>query len=345
MLIFLGAVYRDWGAAVHSAYSGARSSDVLVGCESSVALENDHVAILMCTYNGGAFLRAQLDSISSQSHGDWSLHVSDDGSTDGTHELLRSFQHLQGAHRVHLYAGPGIGFVANFLSLTCREGIHAQFFAWSDQDDVWHEDKLQVALKWLRRVPAERPALYCGRTQIVCEAGAHRTFSPRFTFAPHFRNALVQSIAGGNTMVFNLSARALLVEAGWHVAVPSHDWWCYQLVCGAEGEVRYDPRPWLMYRQHAGNIIGSNTGLNNQLKRCRMLLEGKLRGWNTQNICALEKMQHRFDEKHRRSLALFKAARQQRLPWRLLNLLRARLYRQTLMGNIGLFAAALLKKI
>lgn len=299
----------------------------------------------MCTYNGGAFLQAQLDSFFRQSHTDWSLHVSDDGSTDGTHELLRCFQKRLGAHRVHLYTGPGIGFVANFLSLTCREGIHGQFFAWSDQDDVWHQNKLQVALEWLRSVPAERPALYCGRTQIVCEAGVHRTFSPKFTFTPHFRNALVQSIAGGNTMVFNLSVKALMIEAGWHVVVPSHDWWCYQLVCGTDGEVRYDPRPWLMYRQHAGNIIGSNTGLYNQWKRCRMLLAGQLCEWSTQNIRALETMQHRFDPKHRRTLALFKASRQQRLPWRLLNFFRARLYRQTLMGNIGLFAAALLRKI
>lgn len=305
----------------------------------------EHIAILMCTYNGGAFLQSQLDSIARQSHKNWSLFVSDDGSGDQTHHLLRGFQSAQGVGRVHLLAGPGQGFVHNFLSLTCRMNAAADFFAWSDQDDIWCENKLKVAVAWLRSVPVTTPALYCGRTQVVSEDCVNRSLSPKFIFAPNFRNALVQCIAGGNTMVFNSAARALILEAGCEVKVPSHDWWCYQLISAAGGIVRYDPTPQVLYRQHGGNVIGSNMGIRSRLLRIGMLWEGRWRSWNTWNIEALENMAHRIVEPNAKTLRHFKRAREQRLPLRFISLLRAGVYRQTVFGNLGLVIATLFKKI
>jgi hypothetical protein len=55
-----------------------------------------------------------------------------------------------------------------------------------------------------------------------------------FVFPPSFRNALVQSIAGGNTMVFNVALKRLIENAG-PLDVPSHDWWVYILVTGSGG--------------------------------------------------------------------------------------------------------------
>lgn len=303
------------------------------------------VAILMCTHNGDSFLAEQLSSIERQSYTNWTLTVSDDESKDGTLELLRSFSESWGGERLRVLAGPGRGFVANFLSLTCRADIEADFFAWSDQDDVWDEDKIQVALTWLKTVPEHIPALYCGRTRLVSEFGRAVGYSPLFCHPPSFSNALVQSIAGGNTMVFNHAARELLCEAGADLNIPSHDWWAYQLITGVGGVVCYDPEPKMQYRQHDENLIGSNSSWAARLVRLRMVFQGRFFEWNEQNINALEAMQHRLCEKHKVTFVLFKDARRQTLLKRLLGMRLAGLYRQTFLGNLGLVLAALLKKI
>lgn len=303
------------------------------------------VAILMCTYNGAAFLSQQLDSFELQSYQNWSLYVSDDGSKDRTRAVLKSYAELWGSRKLSLVDGPQAGFVRNFLSLTCRPDIDADYFAWSDQDDIWGADKLQVAVDWLRTVPAAVPAVYCGRTQLICEAGVHLGLSPFFPLPPHFKNALVQNIGGGNTMVFNKAARALIMEAGSDLEVPSHDWWCYQLITGVGGVVHYDPQPRVFYRQHDDNVVGSNSDWRARLQRLAMVFRGRFYEWNAQNICALELMSHRLRADHRNTLALFKAARRQRLPTRVAKMLKAGLYRQTFLGNLGLVLATLLKKI
>ena len=299
----------------------------------------------MCTYNGESFLADQINSIERQTYPNWTLTVSDDDSQDGTLALLQAYGDRWGNERLKVISGPKRGFVANFLSLTCRADIEGEFFAWADQDDIWSEDKLQVALDWLQTIPAQTPALYCGRTQLVSESGAPMGHSPRFSLPPHFANALVQSIAGGNTMVFNQAARELLREAGADLNVPSHDWWAYQLITGAGGVVCYDPEPKMQYRQHDENLIGSNSSWAARLTRLRMVFQGRFYEWNEQNIQALETMQHRLCEKHQVTLAHFKGARGQTFFRRILGMRSAGLYRQTLLGNLGLILATLLKKI
>lgn len=303
------------------------------------------VAILMCTYNGELFLAEQLASFQRQTHRTWTVYASDDGSQDGTLDLLQTSSIQWGAGRLQIVVGPRRGFVANFLSLTCRADVKADFFAWADQDDVWKEDKLQKAIGWLNSIPEHIPALYCGRTELISESGVSFGYSPKFRLAPHFSNALVQNIGGGNTMVFNQAARALLQEAGDNLTVPSHDWWAYQLVSGAGGCVHYDPVPTVLYRQHSENLVGTNSSWFARFKRLRMAFQGGFYEWNTQNIRALETMRHRLSQEHQAKLAQFKAARGQKFFRRILGFQRAGLYRQTLYGNLGLIFATLLKKI
>lgn len=304
-----------------------------------------NVAILMCTYNGASFLAEQLDSLERQTYRNWTLYVSDDGSQDNTLDILQTFRIKMGADRVHVSKGPKRGFVANFLSLACQADIEADFFAWSDQDDIWRDAKLETALTWLEGVPDSIPALYCGRTELIGESGVSSGYSPRFSLPPHFSNALVQSIAGGNTMVFNRAARDLLLEAGDRVDVPCHDWWAYLLVSGAGGEVHYDPKPMLLYRQHQDNLIGGNSGWSARLKRLPLIFQGRFCRWNDQTINALEAMYHRLSPEHQVTLARFKDARSRKLFSRILGFQRAGIYRQTLFGNLGLILVVLLKKI
>src|SRR4030081_2408117 len=175
---------------------------VLAQSLSFQAADSPLVAVLMGTWNGERYLPEQLQTFIDPTHSNWSLHVSDDGSTPPAWDIVRRF--CEGRHHpVTLRRGPGCGFSRNFMSLVCAPDIAGDYFAFSDQDDIWNKDKLERALGWLTAIPPEVPALYCSRTEIVDIAGRRLGHSPLFTKPPGFSNAVVQNIGGGNTMVFN----------------------------------------------------------------------------------------------------------------------------------------------
>ena len=298
------------------------------------------VAVLLGTLNGAEFLGEQLESIERQSATCWQLVVSDDGSQDGTQECLSAFRHRAGEDRVSITSGPGRGYVANFLSLVQRP-TNADYFAFADQDDVWDADKLQRAVCFLSSLPPDRPALYCSRTRLIDEQGRPAGLSARFTRPPGFANALIQNIAGGNTMVFNRAARELLVAFG-DVDVVSHDWWVYLVISACGGEIFYDPEPSLDYRQHRGNQIGSSQHLSDRWNRLLLGLRGRKRDWNARHIAALNQMSTLLTDDSRRVLSEFCHARHAGLWGRIIGMRRAGVYAQSVPGNIGLFVATIL---
>lgn len=306
---------------------------------------SQHVAILLCTYQGEKYLAAQLDSFAAQTYPSWKLWVSDDGSTDATLDQLRAFAERHQPGQVTLQAGPRKGFVKNFMSLICEPTLHADYYALSDQDDIWHPDKLERAVKWLRDVPQGQPALYCTRTELIDGAGQPIGFSPLFTRPPAFANALMQNVAGGNTMVMNNAARDLLVEAGADIDVVAHDWWIYIVVSACGGRVHYDSEPSLRYRQHGDNLIGANAGLSARLLRIKMLFEGHLKMWTDQHIQALSPLLPKLTPANLAIYDRFISARQRSLLPRVVGIKCSGVYRQTLLGNLGLLAAALTNRI
>ena len=303
------------------------------------------VAILLCTLRGHDYLRQQLDSIVGQTHRSWSIWASDDGSDQSTHTILDEYQARLGISRFNILRGPAQGFAANFLSLACNTSIGADYYAYADQDDIWESDKLTLALLWLEGLPADVAALYCARTRKVDVDNQELGLSELWTQPPGFANALVQSIASGNTMVFNRAARDLLAVAGPKIEVAAHDWWTYQLVSGSGGCVFYDGKPTVRYRQHRDNLIGTNGTWSARLQRARMLLRGRFRNWNQINLAALEAMRAHLTAENKKRLDDFSKARQGRLLARLAAFRRSGVYRQTQLGNLGLVAALILKKL
>lgn len=303
------------------------------------------IAILLCTYNGEEFLAEQLDSYEIQTHKNWVLIVSDDGSTDATLQILQKYQAKWPLGKMTIRKGPQKGFCQNFLSLACHPDIQASYYAFSDQDDVWLPEKLTAALQIIiANQNIYVPFMYCGRTQYVSDQLKPCGISPLFIFPPSFRNALVQSLAGGNTMVFNLAAKLLIEKAG-PVNVPSHDWWVYQIISGVEGDVFYDSVPYLWYRQHHGALVGGNNSFSAKVERVMMLWQGRFQYWNTQNIAALKEVSHLLVKNHQEILRLFESLRNARLKDRFRLMEICGLYRQTRRGTFSLFLAALFKKI
>lgn len=312
-------------------------------CSDDTSRSTTTVAVLLCSYNGDKFLEEQLESIARQQGAQVHIHVSDDGSTDQTQHLLNRFRERWGAGQLSIRHGPGRGYVANFLSLICSP-IEADYFAYADQDDIWDPDKLPRAIAALASVPFDQPAIYCSRTRLVNDAGKFIGLSPLFKRPPVFANSLIHNVGGGNTMVLNRSARDLLRAAG-AVDVASHDWWTYILVAGSGGTILYDPHPSMCYRQHEGNLIGSNMSWGDRLNRFYLALRGRNRAWNTKNMMALQENRAFLTRNNQEILDEFCRARDARLFPRLLGMWRSGVHTQSVGGNLALIVATFLKKL
>ena len=304
------------------------------------------VAIILGYFDGQSFIGEQLQSIIEQTHSALHIYLRDDKSEprfsfDGLRLDQNSLSKMSVCVRPH-----NIGFTNNFLNALASISDEFEYFAFSDQDDVWHEDKLEKAIAALENGPSEQPALYCARTEIVDATSEHTLgYSPLFDKPPSFANALVQNIGGGNTMVFNRAARDLILEATQDVTVVSHDWWCYQVVAGAGGHVIYDSEPCLKYRQHDHNLVGANTSWRARFLRIRGLLRGRFREWNDINLAALSAHSHLLTKSNQQVLDDFVEARQSSLIKRLFLFKRSGIYRQTLFGNLGLLLGVFLNKV
>jgi glycosyltransferase involved in cell wall biosynthesis len=303
------------------------------------------IAILMCTYNGAAFLHQQLDSFAAQTFTNWVLYVSDDASTDATQEILAGYQLRWGADRLVIFNGPCAGFAENFISLIQRPEIEGEYFAFSDQDDIWFTSKLERSLSRLVAIDGKVPAVYCSRTRLIDAAGSVIGVSPLFPKPPSFQNALVQSIAGANTMLINQAARDLLCKLPKQPSLVAHDWLTYLLVTGCGGTAIYDSDPTLDYRQHDGNLIGANATFADRISRLQGMLSGRFAAWNDANSSVLKEMEPLLSTESRKIFASFEAGRRGNLWRRVVELRNAGVYRQTPQGNLSLFLAACLGRV
>lgn len=323
-----------------------RGSDKLPA-PSQGATDHLHVAILMGCYNGGRYLQEQLDSFESQTHTNWTLWVSDDGSTDDSFAILERYKQRWGADKLRVVTGPKQGFARNFLSLACRDEIQADYYCYSDQDDIWVPGKLERALKVVAARDVDHIAhLYCARTLLVDNDRRPLGYSPMFTREPSFQNALVQNVGGGNTMVFNREARDVVARAGFDLDVVAHDWWTYIAITAAGGDVVYDPKPALLYRQHGENLIGANISFAARIGRVRLLFKGQWRNWNAANERALARIDDALPPAMRKTKDAFERARSApSIAERFKGYQESGVYRQTTFGNLALILALLFKKI
>lgn len=241
--------------------------------------------------------------------------------------------------------GPQKGFAQNFMSLIRNMEIICQSYAFSDQDDIWLPDKLARSLSSLANKNNEIPILYCSRTKLIDKQGRHIGFTPSFQRRPSFKNALVQSIAGANTMMINETARQLLRQTPEQAQIVAHDWLTYLVVSSCGGIVVYDPVPTLLYRQHEENLIGANSGIFSRFSRIYKMLGGRFRAWNEKNIDLMNNYLPDMTTESIQSLTEFKKMRDDNFFKRVKALRNSGVYRQTLAGNLSLYLAVILKQV
>lgn len=306
--------------------------------------KKDICAVLLASYNGEEFIAEQLKFIHMQDIPDVKIFISDDGSVDKTRQVIEEQVALWSNDSIHVRLGPQKGYASNFMSILSAPDIEADYFAFADQDDIWERDKLSRAIAQLKKIAPDIPALYGSRSRLIDSKGKEIGFSPLFKKKLSFQNALVQCFAGGNTMVMNKAARNLLMQTAT-ASVFAHDWWAYLLITGAGGHVFYDPHPTIRYRQHVNNTLGRNNNWTGRKYRIRLLFQGGFREWNTLNSAGLKQYCYLLTPKNQQVMDIFFTSRNKGLRARLFGLWKSGVYRQTFMGNVGLFVAALFKKL
>ncbi|MGN0482393.1 MAG: glycosyltransferase family 2 protein [Lachnospiraceae bacterium] len=208
------------------------------------------VKVLLSAYNGEAYIAQQIDSILAQTYPNVELYVRDDGSTDGTLQVLTPYEDRG---QIHLERGKNLGFAKSFFTLIEHCG-DADYFAFSDQDDVWFPDKLKMAVEKLEQTDETKPVLYFSNFDYydgdLNFLYHHDAKQPKISF----RNSLVDCASLGFNSVFNRTAREMTIEKMPQKST-GHDWWMYML-CSGLGEVVYDSRPTVKYRRHEENVSG-----------------------------------------------------------------------------------------
>ena len=208
------------------------------------------VQVLLSTYNGEKYLKEQIDSILAQTGVEVHLLVRDDGSKDGTLEILKQYKDIE------IVEAHNVGATRSFFELIKLAGNY-DFYAFADQDDVWDADKLSIAIERLSKY--ERPAIYSGNTRLV---DGELNFIKNETLKPitTLGSALVKNYVTGCTAVFNAELmKYLKMYEPMHA--PFHDWWV-NLVCLSVGGVSiYDYEPHMNYRQHGNNVVSGNDNL------------------------------------------------------------------------------------
>ncbi|MDB5861447.1 MAG: hypothetical protein JWQ76_5136 [Ramlibacter sp.] len=310
------------------------------------------VHVLLATYNGARHVAQQWASIEAQEGVRVVLHVADDASTDGTPQLLEQLAARRSGAVIDvqwLHAPPRRSATGSFMLLLAQAVERFPDLAWlafSDQDDIWLPAKLARGVATLADAPAGQPALYGARTLIVDEDNRELAPSELFRQPPCFRNAVAQSIMGGNTMVMN-GAAARLVARSAGMPLQAHDWFSYQLVSGAGGKVHYDPQPFVRYRQHGNNQVGSNIGWRATLNRLRRMFFGRhYTEWNDKHVAALRARAEVLTSANRDILEAFHQARHATRPWtRLAWLRRSGVFRQPGIQQFILWLGCIARRI
>jgi len=298
------------------------------------------VHILLATYNGAKHLPEQLESLARQTHSNWTLLVSDDGSSDETLHIVEQFATRMG-QKVKVLHGPCLGSsTRNFFHLIQQAPTNdpQDLYAFCDQDDVWHDNKLERAVQWhaLQSYPVR---LYCGRTQLVNEQLQPIGLSQGIQRSPSFGNALVQNIASGNTMVMSHAVLLAQKEVRPEHSV-WHDWTTYLVATALGGLVYFDDKPSLLYRQHSENVIGSNDGLFAQISRFKPLFEGRFKQWTDANMAAVQDLGSLSTLSARDLHHQFKSLRAMPMFWNRFNAWRkTSIRRQSSLSNMTLVLA------
>lgn len=230
------------------------------------------VTVLLCTYNGAAYVRAQLQSILDQTVQDLHVVVSDDGSTDETLSIVEAMAAAHPGRITTLRQDPPTGSAQrHFLKLLVERAYDmADYIMLSDQDDVWLPEKVEKTLARMQADEAACRAAGEAHASILvhCDSRivdrALREIAPSFVayqkMTPsrcQLQQLLVQNNVVGGALMMNRALAERITEIPAHCVM--HDQWI-ALVASAFGHIDFVPESLYLYRQHGDNVLGAGKG-------------------------------------------------------------------------------------
>ena len=307
------------------------------------------VAILMGTYNGEKYLNDQMDSIIGQTYTNWHLYVSDDRSCDQTINIIKDYQSKYPGKISLRVQSERKGYPQNYFDLLLDIDMEESFYAFCDQDNIWHPDHLKRAVSALSE-HSKGHSMYGAGFEYVDEYNKplHDLKAWPVGKSLTFNNALLDTFARAYMMVFNNDSIKILRKASRDVDVSWHDWWAYIVISGVGGKVIFDPHVSGRHRIHGYNISHSCNGENGFIRVWKIftnkarVLEYKKRvherwTYHKQHIKALRKISPMLTGRNQETLGRFTGIMEASLPRRMIKIWKLGLYHHSIRGNLSFF--------
>jgi glycosyltransferase involved in cell wall biosynthesis len=214
--------------------------------------------VILAVWNGARYLPAMLDSLLSQTTRDFNILARDDGSRDGSLEILETYKpRFDG--RLRVIAGEPSGSATANFAILMRE-TKADYVLFADQDDVWKPEKVELSLRSLKEAEAKygRSTPIYFATDITVVNEDLQVISASYWKWKRLRPSMMSSLSQSLICVPIQGMASGINRALLDLANPvaekaiSHDWWT-QLIAAAMGKVICDPTSTALYRVHGGN--------------------------------------------------------------------------------------------
>ncbi|HXP53094.1 MAG TPA: glycosyltransferase family 2 protein [Bacteroidia bacterium] len=218
----------------------------------------DNIDIVLSVYNGERYLSQQLESLLHQDHQNWQLIIRDDGSKDGSVNLINKFirENPGKAQLVQDQLG-NIGYSASFIELLKHST--ANYIMFCDQDDVWYPNKISTLLQYIKQEEERHPAkpllVFSNMHVINDKMEIIGTLKKQFRLRQDIslQSFFLRNYIPGCGMLFN--GQLLKDTIKTKNVIGYFDYWLI-LVCCAIGKVTYVDEPLMKYRLHENNAIG-----------------------------------------------------------------------------------------
>jgi len=210
------------------------------------------VSILLCTYNGERFVSEQIESILTQSYKNFELVIVDDASSDNTYGICEKMAKKNKS--IRLYRNDNnLGLNKNFeKAIKLAKG---QYIAFSDQDDIWESNKIEILLDLLHS--NTDVLVYCN-SEMIDETGQSTHTSSMdhnvFVRGNESKQLLLYNTVSGHQMLFRKELVPYILplpESFWY------DWWIAYIATD-KFSINYTGEKLVKYRIHRRSFVQKN---------------------------------------------------------------------------------------
>ena len=227
-------------------------------------MENKKIDILMATYNGEKYLAEQLDSIINQTYHNWNLLIRDDNSTDRTLEIIQDYQKKDNRIKLLKDNEGNLGIVRNFEELL--KSSESEFIMFSDQDDIWVENKLDMYLKMIEKIKNKGFMIHSdailfdkNKSNILKD-----TFISKKAINRGLENVFFNYFVQGATILISKEIKNFILPFPKEVYL--HDRYIH-LISELFFERIFVNKALIYYRQHGDNQIGAKNTIRELLSK------------------------------------------------------------------------------